>query len=50
MQSRGASEGIFDNVPKDTLSNLHKDAQEGASEVALKDALKVALELHLLKR
>ena len=48
MQSGGASEGTFDNVPKDTLSNLHKDAQEGACEVALKGALKVALELHLL--
>ena len=48
MQSRGASEGTFDSVPKDTLSNLHKDAQEGACEVELKGALKVALELHLL--
>ena len=48
MQSRCASEGTFDSLPKDTLSNLHKDAQEGACEVALKGALKVALELHLL--
>ena len=48
MQSRGASEGTFDSVPKDTFSNLHKDAQEGVCEVGLKGALKVALELHLL--
>ena len=48
MQSRGASEGTFESVPMDTLSNLHKDAKEGAGEVALKGAFKVALELHLL--
>ena len=29
MQSRGASEGTFDSVPKDTLSNLHKDGTRG---------------------
>ena len=47
MQSRGASEGTFDGAPKDTFSNLHKDAQEGVCEVTLKGALKAALELHL---
>ena len=47
MQSRGASEGTFDGAPKDTLSNLHKDAQERVCEVTLKGALKAALELHL---
>ena len=47
MQSRGAPEGTFDGASKDTLSNLHKDAQEGVCEVTLKGALKAALELHL---
>ena len=47
MQSKGATEGIFDGAPKDALSNLYKDVQEGACEVALKGALEVALELHL---
>ena len=48
MKSRGALEGTFDGTPKDTFSNLHKDAQDGVCEVALKDALDAALELHLL--
>ena len=47
MQSRGAPEGTFDGASKDTLSNLHKDAQEGVCEVTLKGALRAALELHL---
>ena len=34
-------------MPKDALSDHYKDAQEGACEVALKDPLEVALELHL---
>ena len=47
VQSRGALEDIFDGAPKDTLSDLHKDAQQGACEVVLKDAIEFALELHL---
>ena len=47
MHSRGAPEGTFDGELKDTLSNLHKDAQEGVFEVGLKGALEVVLELHL---
>ena len=47
MQSRSAPGGRFDDAPKDTLSDLHKDAQEGVCEVALKGALEVAFELHL---
>ena len=47
MQSRSAPGGRFDGAPKDTLSDLHKDAQEGVCEVALKGALEVAFELHL---
>ena len=47
MQSRSAPGGRFDGVPKDTLNDLHKDAQEGVCEVALRAALDVALELHL---
>ena len=44
LQSRGASV-----QSRDALSNLHKDAQEGAFVVALKAvfAFEVALELHL---
>ena len=45
MQSRGAPEGVFDGAPKDACSNLHKDSQEGACEVALLGALEAALEL-----
>ena len=47
MQSRSAPGGRFDGAPKDTLSDLHKDAQEGVCEVALKGVLEVAFELHL---
>ena len=47
MQSRSVPEGIFDGAHQDVLSNLHKDAQDGACEVALNGALGVALELHL---
>ena len=43
VQSRGAPEGIFDGALKDALSNLHKYAQVGACEVALKGAPVVAL-------
>ena len=50
MHSRDASEGTFDGAPKDTLSDLHKDAQEGVCEVALKAAHEVALELLCTKR
>ena len=45
MQSRGEPEGTFDGAPKDTLSDLRKDAQEGVCEVALKGAHEVALVL-----
>ena len=45
VQSRGASKGPLEGAP--TLSNLLKDAQEDAFEVALKGALEVALGLHL---
>ena len=45
VQSRGAPEGVFDGAPKDACSNLHKDSQEGACEVALLSALEAALEL-----
>ena len=48
MQSRGAPEGTFDGAPKDTLSDLHKDAQEGVCEVALKVAFELHLWLHFL--
>ena len=47
VQSRGAPEGTIEDVPKDALSDFHKDGQEGAFEVARKGALVVALELHL---
>ena len=30
VESRGAPESTFDGAPKDAISNLHKDAQEGA--------------------
>ena len=50
VQSRGAPEGTFDDAPKDAISDLHKDAQEGACEVSLKGAPKVVLELKLWLR
>ena len=37
----------LEGAPNDSLTNLHKDAQEGAFEVALKGAFEVALGLHL---
>ena len=43
VQSRGAPEGTLEGAPNDTLTNLHKDEQEGAFEVALKGELEVAL-------
>ena len=39
--------GAREGGPNDALSNLHKDVQEGAFEVTLKGAIKVALRLHL---
>ena len=47
VKSRGAPDGTFDVAPKDALSDLHKDEQEGVFELPLKDALEVPLELHL---
>ena len=44
VQSRGAPEGTLEGAPDDSLTNLHKDAQEGVFEVALKGALE-ALQL-----
>ena len=47
VQSRSAPKGTLEGVPKDALSYLYKDAEEGAFEAALKGALEVALEFHL---
>ena len=47
VQSRGAPEGTLEGAPNDALSNLHKDAQEGAFEVVLKGALEIGIGLHL---
>ena len=47
VQSRGVPDNTFDGTPKVSLSDIHKDAQEGACEVLLKGALEVALEFHL---
>ena len=41
VQSRVATEGTFDGAPKGALKDLHKDAQKGACEVALKGSLEV---------
>ena len=46
VQSRGAPECTLEGAPNDALSNLHKDPQEGAFEIALKGVLEVALGLH----
>ena len=46
VQSRGAPDDTFDGALKVALSEIHKDAQEGACEVLLKGALEVALEFH----
>ena len=48
MQSRGTIEGTFDGAPKDTLSDLHKYAQERVCECALKGALEMHLWLHFV--
>ena len=42
VQSRGAPVGTLEAAPKDAFSNLHKDAQKGIFEVALKCAREVA--------
>ena len=42
----GALGGYSECTSKDALSNLHKDVQEGACEVALQGALEFSLELH----
>ena len=47
VQSRGAPEGTYYGAPKDALSDMHNNVQEGAFEVVLNGALEVALELHL---
>ena len=47
VQWRGSPDATFDGAPKDALSNLHKDAQEGAYDVSLTGALGVALKFHL---
>ena len=46
-QVRGETEATFDGAPKDALSDLHKYAQKGACENALKGAFEVSLTLHL---
>ena len=43
VQSRGTPEDTFDGATKFALSDPHKDAQEGACEVAIKGTLEVAL-------
>ena len=48
VQSRGApDDATLGGAPKDTLSHLHKNTQDGSFEVAQKGTLEVALELHL---
>ena len=47
VQSRSAPEGTLAGALKDALTNLHKDPKEGAYWVARKDAVEVALVLHL---
>ena len=44
VQSRGAPEGTLEGAPNDALSNLHKDVQEGAFEVALNYEHVIAVE------
>ena len=44
VQSRGAPEGALEGASDDSLTNLHKDAQDGVFEVALKGVLE-ALQL-----
>ena len=47
VQSRGAPEGTLEGSSSDALNNLHKHAQDGTFEVALKGAFEDALGLHL---
>ena len=47
VQSSDTPEGTLEGAPNDSLSNLHKDAQGGAFEVALKCAFQVGLGLYL---
>ena len=48
VQSKGApDDATLGGAPKDTLSHLHKNTQDGSFEVARKGTLEVALELHL---
>ena len=47
VQSKCAPKATLEGAPNDALNNLHKDAQEGAFEVALKGELEVALGLHM---
>ena len=39
--------GLPDGAPKGALSDRHKDAQYGVCEISLKEALELALVLHL---
>ena len=43
VQSRGAPDGTFDGAPKDALSDLDKDVEEGVCEITLKGALELLL-------
>ena len=47
LQSRGTPDGTLDGTPKNTLIDLHKDAQESAFEVALKVAPMLEIELDM---
>ena len=47
VQSRSAPEGALERASNDALSNLHKDAKEGAFEFALKSEFEVPLGFHL---
>ena len=44
---KGASEGILEGAPQDALSDLHKDVQDSAFEIALKGEIEAAFELLL---
>ena len=43
VQSRGAPEGTYYGEPKDALSDIHNNVQEGAFEVLLKGTHEDAL-------
>ena len=47
LQSRGTPDGTLDGAPKNTLIDLHKDAQESAFEVALKGGPMLEIELDM---